>query len=405
MNTVKLLLSLSLILLAGSFSQAQDIDSKRMNRDIRILESVLSESFKTGPLKSINAENAFVSSIESSTVKGTYLPGYGVIFMVPHPKQFGRIVIRSTSDNSGEEESVVNGYTFYYGDDGDEVINKENVEARILEFLRDYAATIGQLKDDENVMVIYGANATKSRSPLFVINGAERKEKPQEDLPVISASASKKNIRDYRAGKLSEADFNKRVSVSLTDNKPEQNLDLKVLGNIFETALEEGDGYEFHITRRGALSYLYLENFGALYTIDVHLGHARRSGVGFTVVDGQAIVNGRNVKVENENDQQRILLDEIREEREKAAEERKEAIQKEYDALLTKMREFIVDYARTLNTVKSDQYLLVTLNIKNRLKDIPDRVDFQIKKSVLEDLDRGDITRQYALTQVVVREF
>jgi hypothetical protein len=401
MKTLKTLLSLILILLTGSITKAQDIDSKRMNRDIRILESVLSESFKTGPIRSMNAENAFVSSVESSSVKGTYLPGYGVIFMVPHPKQFGRIVIRSSSDNAEEEENVVNGYTFYYGDEGDEVINKENVVARILEFLRDYAATIGQLKDDENLMVIYGANATKSRSPLFVINGAARTEKPHEDLPVISASASKKNIRDYRAGKLSEADFNKRVSVSLTDKKPDQNLDLKVLGNIFETALEEGDGYEFHITRRGALSYLYLENFGALYTIDVHLGHGRLNA--YTIYN--SVVAGRKVAVERENGEQRVRVGKLLEETENNAEKREETIQKEYDTLLTKMREFIVDYARTLSTVKSDQFLLVTLNITDRLKDVPDRVDFQIKKSVLENLDRGNISREEALKAVTVREF
>ncbi len=398
MKNLYSLLSLTLILLAGSFVQAQDIDTKRMNRDIRILESVLSESFKTGPIRSMNAENAFVSSIERSTVKGTYLPGYGVIFMVPHPKQYGRIVVRSSE--SEEDKSITNGYTFYYGEEGNEVINEENVESRILEFLRDYAATIGQLKNNENVMVIYGANATKSRAPLFVIKGNSRTEKAQKDLPVISASASWKDIQDYRAGKLNEANFNNSVSISKTENKPDENLDLKVLGNIFETALEEGEGYEFHITRRGALSYLYLENFGALYTIDVHLGHGSRASVTYF-----GTVDGRNVIVENENGQQRITVEEIKEKKEKAAEERNKMIQEEYDALLTKMREFIVDYARTLNTVKDDQFLLVTLNIKDRLKDVPDRVDFQIKKSVLSNLDRGSMSREDALKEVVVREY
>ncbi len=379
--------------LAFTSVQAQNFDTNRMNRDLRILENVLGEFFKTGALRSASG-NLFIDSDNNRGVKGTYLPDFGVIFMVPRPNNFGRIVIRDGNIDADEKNKLNEVFSFYYGD-GDESegneITEENIEARIKEFLRDYAATIGQLKDDEKVMVIYGASSNSQRNMAFTIASTkiQTKKDPIDEIPIISVVADKKDIEDYRSGKLSESAFNNKVSLSKTEKK--EYLDLKVLSNIFETALEEGKGYEFHITTRGALSYLYMENFGALYTINVHLGHNRG--------EEREVIFGYPTGTSN------IDIDKIREEQREREVERSEAVAKEYDQLLSKMREFIVDYARTLSTVKSDQHLLVTLNINDRLKDVPERVDFQIAKSVLEDLDKGKVNRSEAINKVTVREY
>lgn len=367
------------VLGTSAYAQSANIDGNRMNRDIRILENVLSEFFKVGQLRNSNNGDLYFSIGSSSNVRGTYLPGYGVIFMVP-----------KTSYSTRSNRTAP---TFYYGEDGKNAITEENITSRIKEFLRDYAATVGQLDDSEKVMVIYGANRN-SRSAFNLIafnrNSNSKNENPIDKIPVISVVANKKDINDFKSGKANESSFMNNLSVA--KNQERELLDLKVLGNIFQTALEEDEGYDFHLTSRSSMGYLYMPNFGALYTLNVHVGHNR----GRNVISGAVVVDGQSVITD---------IAEYQDQVDKANEERMKAIKEEYDELLGKMKEFMVDYARTLVSVKSDQYLLVTVNITDRLDDIPDRIDFQLKKSVLEQVDSGSLSRNAAINQVVVREY
>ena len=77
-----------------------------------------------------------------------------------------------------------------------------------------------------------------------------------------------------------------------------------------------------------------------------------------------------------------------------------------YASMKTHIAEYLVDYGRTLNSVNSDQFILTSVNVgRTELEEIPERVDFQLKKSVLENLDRGRISREDAIKQVVVSEY
>ena len=52
--------------------------------------------------------------------------------------------------------------------------------------------------------------------------------------------------------------------------------------------------------------------------------------------------------------------------------------------------------------IQSDQLIITSVHIHSRENSIPNRVDFQIKKSVLEDYDQGKITREQAIDSVSV---
>ena len=178
------------VLSTSAYAQSTNIDGNRMNRDIRILENVLSEFFKVGQLRNNNNGDLYFSIGSNSNVRGTYLPGYGVIFMVP-----------KTSYSTRSNRTTP---TFYYGEDGKNAITEENITSRIKEFLRDYGPTVGQLEDNENVMVIYGANRN-SRSAFNLIsfnrNSNSKNENPIDKIPVISVVANKKDINDNEINK------------------------------------------------------------------------------------------------------------------------------------------------------------------------------------------------------------
>lgn len=392
MKTMKRLIATSLMaLLLTSISFAQNFDTNRMNRDIKIMENILGEMFKTqftskeGTIQVRSQGYTIFGSGSSGNVKGTYIPGYGVIFMIPSISNRYSIVSRSGSDRQ---------IVFQYSSDdsdSDRSIDKESVTNRISEFLQDYASTIGQLKNDESILIIYGsANSSGNRFAVYNLQGDE--EDQPEPLPVISVSAKKSDLEAYRAGRLNADAFKNRLSTSTSEEK--ERLDLKVLGNIFGTALGDGDGNQYHLINNNSLSYMYLDNFGALFSLDLHRGH----GFGTVTLRGGVFGSTRDRDDEQQMEEIKVKL----QEREK---ELNENLEKEYDALIAKTKEFIVDYGRTLSSLKDDQYLLVSLNINDSSDLVPERVDFQVKKSTFNQLDRGQISREAALNAVTLTEY
>lgn len=367
-----------LLLIALSSSQliAQSFDADRMNRDITILENVLSELFKIDRLSSSN-NRVFISGT-SSNVKGAYLPDYGVIFMIPRMAS-----VRVVSTDKDAEQAPA---TFYYGDNDKSEVNEENIIDRSKEFIRDYAPTIGQLKPNEKVMIVYGATSNRSNTFFVSFNQTSRRSSETDEMPIISIVVDKKQLDDFRSGKLSESTFDQQISVA--KNTKKDLLDLKVLGNIFETALGDDDDYQFHLVSSNSLSYLYLENFGAIYTLSVHKGHGRNA-----------------VRAISVNSQSRADIAEYTQKVKEQEEELNRIMKDEYDKLVTRMKEFIIDYGRTLSSVKQNQHLLVTVNISGRYEEIPARVDFQVKRSVLDQVDKGSTSREQALNQVKITEY
>ena len=219
------------------------------------------------------------------------------------------------------------------------------------------------------------------------LGGNSDEEDQNKPLPAISVSAKKSDLDSYRAGRLNADAFQNRLSVSTSQDK--ERLDLKVLGNIFGTALGEGDGNEFHLINSNSLSYMYLENFGALYSLNLHRGH------GFGTVSARLFPTNYNEQTQAEV---KVKL----EERERKL---SETLEEEFDAMVARTKEFIIDYGRTLSSLKDDQYLMVSLNISESSDVVPDRVDFQVKKSVFDQLDKGQISREAALNAVTLTEY
>lgn len=373
-----------------------NIDANRMNRDINIMENILQEIFKVrleGKGSTLHFAPYSSFSIGSShDIRGTYLPGYGIIFTIPG-RSSGFMVL------SGDADTESYSYSFQYSDDessGKEV-TEESVTNRIKEFLMDYGSTIGQLSNDDRIMVIYN---TRNHNRDFVIYSGSRQNSDKKQLPTISVVAKKSDLQAYRSGRISESELNDRLSVSTVEADAKEQLDLKVMANIFETALKEQEGKSFRI--RGSVNYLNLDNFGALFFFDAR--YASSSGSYFLEAPQ---ITGFSFREEEERarvEVQSVIEDRLRETKEKQ-QETEEEIKKSYETFISNIKEYLVDYGRTLSSVTSDQHIMISATISSSVEEIPERVDIQVKKSVLEAMDRGSTSRENAIGQVVVREY
>lgn len=385
----QILPALLIILLTSSLGWAQSFDANRMNRDIKIMENILGEMFKTYSGTS-SSRAVYIADFAggSRNVRGTYLPGYGIIFNVQTSSSF---VLSQSSDGEGSSNSFYYSYSTSSSDDDNVKVDEESVKDRITEFLKDYASTIGQLKPTENVMVIYGSNSRHSfPSLVYTSSNGKIDRKETEKLPVISGSVTKKDLDDYRSGKINESAFANKVQTASTTDK--EYLDLKVMSNIFETALKEQGDESFRLS--GNVNYLMLDNFGAIFNLDASYRTNNRL---FGRVSG-ITVTGAYIRTDSRD------APDAKEQDEKEA-EFLASVNEAYSLLKSNIKEYLVDYGRTVSSVKPDQYILTTVNVRGRYNDIPERIDFQLKKSVLDQLDRGQISREKALEQVVVTEY
>ncbi len=373
---------------------AQNIDANRMNRDISIMENILGELFKTQQLRSGTNEPTIVvngvvsTSFSNRSVKGTYLPGYGIIFKINSPSR--NIYMTSSG-------AKYTSYSFYYDGDGDPKlsgeISQEAVVDRITSFLRDYGTTIGQLGSNEKIMVIYGSNQSSSRDLFYTLstvrtqstNSDDKDEKP-EPLPIISVSTSVKDLNDYRSGRLNSSAFEGKLDVATSEDK--EYLDLKVMSNIFKTALSNQPSNSFKLHGASNVDYLYLDNFGAIFSLSVRYSDENMRWTNSLAREFARAQNGFDDEKENEEYQEYL-----------------EKVATAFEELKDNLKEYVIDYGRTISSVTNDQYLLLSVTVSGRLDEIPERMDIQVKKSLFQDFDRGQISREEAIKQVVVTEY
>ena len=377
--------------------QAQNFDANRMNRDISIMEGILAELFRTQYDAPTSDSPIFDGgAFRVRGIRGTYLSEYGIIFMIP-----GEDPMRPRVRSNGR-----GGYSFYYNSDDDTQngeVDQDAIVSRITEFLMNYGSTIGQLDNDDRIMVIYGATTSGRRMNLSeVLTGQTVADQDEKESPVVSVSVSAKALKDYRRGDLTSDAMKDEIEIAASEGK--EYPDLKVMGNIYETALRDNDGY---FRMMGSVSYLMLDNFGAIFSFDVRYTTNREGILGFLNGNppggrfmgqgGQGQEMRGNPRNEPGAPQPNSDIDQ---------EELEENILKAYDTLRTNIKEYLVDYGRTLMSVDSQKHILTSLEISGiGVNSIPERVDFQIKKSVLEDLDKGRISREEAIKKVVVTEF
>lgn len=403
-------ITLMLFCIQSASAQSINIDENRMNRDIKIMENILQEMFKTrwdarGSSGYAHSGGMF-SFGRSHNPHGTHLPDYGVIFTIPG----ARPGFASLADTNGEDIS----FNFEYGnDENGEKVTEESITNKIIEFLQNYGSTIGQLSDNDKVMVIYNTNESDQFDfTTFRLSGKdENEEERRRKIPTISVVAIKSDLQAYRAGNISANEFRNRLEISTAGMNDQNQMDLKVMANILETTLRKTGEGSFGIT--GPVDYLMLDNFGALF-----FGNAFSVGGQFfstitpSDIDSISVQPQKGsgaVSITTKNGKQRVYSrEEILGKRKKQQEQRKKELTEHYQTFVSSLKESLVDYGRTLRSVGSDQYILVSVTLNSRFgrsEDAPERIDMQVQKSTLEAMERGDMDREEAIDQIQVREY
>ncbi len=407
------------LLLAGwlggtAYGQNAQVDKDRMERDIDIMEKVLNELFKNAAGN--RSQKFYLSS--NRTAQGTYVPGYGVLFIAPaYSGSFGvkntynynyvysaggtnRAVVVGDNDtrvvvlNDGEKdkaekskgEKVKGEKAKGEPETADRNRRLKNTQDSILqahtnlvttnlrEFLANYADAIGQLAPNDRVMIIYNENARNSDHYVSV-SGCETCE--TRSTPRISAEVKREDLTAFRSGKMNRKELDSRIRVNVDNPGKENYAEYKVFAGILESLYPVSREVPYRVRNIG---YHVLPSFGVIYLVDMGLRNETPHAV--TLRDGEV----RRTKTERDSAQARM---------------RTEA----YGQFRNDIREAVLDYGRTLRNLSSDQVILLSVALPTcEGCNVPPRANVSVKKSVLEAYEQNKMNRQQALEAITVGE-
>lgn len=356
------MITLALLLLLNT----AEIDPK-MRLDLSIAENILTELLSQ-------------NGAPTSFVKGSHIPGYGVMLEL----SYRHFSVRAL----GAQVSGV------------------DIDALIKRYLNDYGDLISGIGPDETLSVSYSSRVSASRTVV---------------------SVKKRDVADRRSGKLTEAAFMSRIR----SEQIQSTSDAEIFAKVVETAVNADTARVFSVRNVTASP---LPGYGLLVSGSLSAGPAAGAPMAFTFsTDGREFqqfssavtpemiesievlrndssktnaavrvtVDAAHRQVEGLREEVMVLrnnLNRIEGRRLRSKEEMASA----FNALEAQLKSVILDYGRTLSSLKTGETLLVRIDNDRAPEGLPKSIVFSVPKSVLSDYDRRSLTKEQASAKIVV---
>ena len=422
MKTMKKSILFLITILLGiiSVTSAQTSEDRQRDRDIKIAEGILTEVFGEE-----GSGDIVFPGFQNRSVRGEYIPGYGVHFTISPGS--GAFVIHGY--RSGDDEDVR--VEFSDGDDSSESSGDatQAAEEKILEYMTRYAFLISSVPDDETVRVTYAPNRTSSVRWVFVGDDNHTQKTPSG----VSVWAQMGDLKAFRDGDISEQQLMNRIEMHMLDEE-ETYKDFNVFASVLETALNSVETEYLRVNRKPNMEYL--PGLGVRYQVQV----TTRPSV---ILNEISIQNGdfefrmdslrfnldESLKLIEESLNPLILkfdsvmdLDLTDEEREDMRSELREKrheiriqqdslrrsmrppappspharmdsvnLKPEADAIMDELNNVIDTYGSTLQSLANNEMLMISVNWSGRSDDLPERTEVRIRKSDLLNGEEPEI--------------
>lgn len=247
----------------------------------------------------------------------------------------------------------------------------EKMEKTMITFLADYADLISQLRPDDKIMI-------KQESPyeeFSIVGWGDNNDSESENaFNGQSMEVSKEDITAYKSGKISLDEFKNRINIK-RDTPSRKVADLEMFANIFKQYYSPKLSQTYFT--EGTPSYDVLENYGVIYKINTYSAYMEGDLYRMPALAGDKV----------------------------NSEERKKTIESLYPKFVNDIKNFIIDYGRTIRSLSGNDILMLKIRL-TRCEEcsIPKSIDVSVKMSVLNQYDQQKITRDKALNAIEVKE-
>jgi len=456
---VSFLLLMLFVFSSRTQAQKSSFDADRMDRDLRIMERVYTDLQ--------NQAMGSSRSISSRTVNAAYFPGYGVIINVS--EGLSTIVVTSDLIDGRQAESIAKALTLQgsptkvqstsksdpaisspavvtkgFKISESQLISSDSASIQmhkineniIRDFFSNYVDAIGQLHDTDRVAVQVSFRGGNVLS--YSVWGPNNRLIKTTHNP-LRAEVLVQDVKAFRSGKISEDEFNKRIVFSELDPSSSDHKELQIMRGIFDSSIKSLKNSAITPTRD--VQALMMTNFGAMFTVDVRLTHRQMTE---QLLGNTRPNNILSVEIDDEQNQTILILTDstritvpmfqvVKQNqaelsarnrsagipegvvtvgttpkeglRARVVEEQVLTFEESMDQLIRELSEALVDYGRTLRSMKPSDKILVIVNNQSMLSGPSNRIELQVDVQTLRDYDRGAITREKALSLVGRRDF
>ena len=343
---------------------AQKIDEQKMERDLEVAKNILGTLLK---------DNEHRGIWSSHSIQATYIDDYGVIITIPYTSSVMRL--RGLTFSPGKDVVVVGG-------DGNNVVsvNVPKVEATKIDadslfkaksqqtieamrlFLADYGNLISQLGPEQKILIT-------NRENNFRWSDNNR------ELSEISAEAKMSDLNDFKTGKISRSQLEERIKITNRTHSEEKSTDLELLSTIMGR-LYRSDLSNTYYTN-SSINYDRLADFGVIYRMQVYSSTS-------------------------EGDNHRIITRDVDG---LSQEERNNIVKEMYPDFIKGLKENIVEYGKTINSLKASEILMFQVIMTKCVGcNIPKDLEVSVKNQTLMDYSSGKISKAEALSRITVRE-
>jgi len=411
---MKKLVLLILILLGCQAVIAQAIDEERMNRDLEVAKNILATLMKSDSEGYLDGRN----------LEADYLKGYGVIFTIPRHYMYFHIPPPKISAPVIRIEGIGNDRTIVIAGDKDKEIleekkreleeakrvqeearaevefevqaemeaqmkeyeeemktemenwgetvleQNEKLEQVMVTFLADYADLIGQLKPEDKILI----NQESPYENYGVLWTTDEGSVESPKFAGLSMEVAKKEITGYKGGKISLEEFKKRILIK-TKEPEKKRADLEMFASIFKQYFSPKLSKTFFT--EGTPYYEVLDNFGAIFKIRTYSSYVEGK-LYYMPVLGEEKVD---------------------------SDDRKETIEKLYPEFESDIKNFIIDYGRTIKSLEDDDMLVLKIGMtKCEECSIPNSIEISVKMEVLKQFDQQKLSREKALAAIEIKK-
>lgn len=392
------------LLLVSALMWGQDIDNKRMKRDIEVAENILDAL--------LSEEKA--AGFSSHQVEGTYLDSYGILFTIKNnfgglsvvPAKVWDQALRNSGDREVRGNVQINKYgnVIAIGQDSaiaTSTLSMDNFKLIAETFLADYGHLLTQLPNNERICLKY-ANRGGFDYSFDLFPAAQVGEK--SSVPGFTAVTSKQAIEDYRTGKTDRKGLAAKVEYSETKNvNPEIDRDLILLRSIFNR-LYQGDLSEgFFMRGQGQMEKI--AGLGALFSFSFS---TRKDGGVFLKNFGSydILLNGYGVKLSEDEAKARAKsLGSTG--RAKNDEEEDNEPEPDFNEFLQNFKSNVIEYGSTVRNLKPEEVLSFQLSLPScdDCDDRPENVKIIAQQTLLEKYRTGKISLEAAIDQLQVTKY
>lgn len=382
---MKKLLNVVMVMAVVAVTAQTNSKEERIKRDVEVAENVLSTLIRQQMDKR--------SSFWGTEVKGSYTPGFGVTLRVPYENYSFSITTTAPAVWGSEMEMGQNGVTVISRDRQREEIETTRADVerlrakrsadrdsarnaygeKLLEASKSFLADYGDLIAlDPNERILITTKSERGGNFVYAWPGDLKSSKRK----VISVEGLKSDLTQFKQGKISRDQLYTKFKVVNSDVSDESAPDLELLSTIMGRLYRSDLSKTYY--SESSPYFERMKDFGVTYYMQVYS----------STETGYKRWNMPTVDLEDVSQEQRDAK-----------------VKELYPAFEKELKENVLEYGRTLNSLKDDELLIFDVKLTKCVScGIPSTVEISVKASVLKEYGSGKLSKDAAVAKFNVKK-